>query len=316
MRFVTPRPWMQYILIVAGVYNLIYGGLVMFYPDFFFRNLNLVLPNYIMLWQGIGLTEIMFGAGYLIASHKPFKHWTIIFIGFACKAIVSIGFFYYLSIGALPKSLFFTVIANDLIWLLPFGAILYKVFEHVQSIRELEAYDINPRKLKSLEKFVTNTNETVQKLSDRSPTLLVFLRHFGCTFCKEALKEISQKRHEMEKNGVIIVLVHMVSDEVAAEVTSRYCLGDLPRVSDPDLKMYKAFGLKKGNFFQLFGINVMIRGIQSSTIGGNFLGKFIGNGFQMPGIFLIHKGVVIQTFRHTTAADRPDYIELTRVNIG
>jgi hypothetical protein len=40
------------------------------------------------------------------------------------------------------------------------------------------------------------------------------------------------------------------------------------------------------------------------------VGRLAGDGFQMPGVFLIFKGEVIRSYRHHTAADRPDYINL------
>jgi hypothetical protein len=37
-----------------------------------------------------------------------------------------------------------------------------------------------------------------------------------------------------------------------------------------------------------------------------------GDGLQMPGVFLLHRGKVLREFRHESAADRPDYVTLTQ----
>ncbi len=314
MRLIVPRPWMQYILVVAGIYNLIFGLCSMIAPEFFFRNLQLALPNYIIMWQGIGLIEIMYGIGYLIASTKPFKHWVIVFIGFCSKFIATFGFIYYYYKGVLPGSLSTMVIANEIIWLLPFGLILYKTFDYIQACYEFEAYDMSPRKLKSLQHIRTNQGQSLQEITDQDPTLLIFLRHFGCTFCKEALWEISEKRSEIEAQGTRIILVHMVEEECAVTKLKQFQLEDLVRISDPDKSIYNSFGLKRGNIFQVYGFNVMLRSFLTWVSRGYVQGRFVGDGFQMPGVFLIHKGMVIQTFKHTTAADRPDYIELARLD--
>jgi hypothetical protein len=42
------------------------------------------------------------------------------------------------------------------------------------------------------------------------------------------------------------------------------------------------------------------------------MGRLMGDGFQMPGVFLVHHGVVLRSFRHETAAQRPDYRALAR----
>lgn len=312
MRMITPRPWMQYLLIAAGVYNILWGVIAFFMPTYYLQHLNLTFPNAVWIIKAIGVMEVLFGLAYLIASRKPFKHWLIIFIGFSVKTLASAFYFYYMYVGVLPQHLTSMILANDMVWLIPFGAILYYAFEHHQSTIELSAYDMNPRKLKSLEKIYTNTGVSLQEHTDQHPTMLVFLRHFGCPFCRETLTEISKNRQHIESEGTKIVLVHLVDEEKAEEIVSQYGLSDIPRIADPEKKIYKAFGLQRGGLTQLFGFNVIIRGVMHTVLKLNPPRPFIGDGFQMPGIFVIHKGMVIQTFKHTSLADRPDYIELAR----
>ena len=72
-----------------------------------------------------------------------------------------------------------------------------------------------------LSEMVLNTGETLFDYSLRQPVLLVFLRHFGCTFCREALSDISKKRSEIEEQGSRIVFVHMTSGDIAEGHTRR-----------------------------------------------------------------------------------------------
>ena len=313
MKIVSPRPWMQYILIAAGVYNILWGAIAFFMPSYYLEHLNLSFPNAHWTIKAIGVMEILFGIAYIIANRKPFKHWLIIFIGFSVKIMASMFYFYYVYVGVLPKHLTSMILANDVVWLIPFGIILYFAFEHHQSTTELSAYDMNPRKLKSLENIHTNTGVSLQAHTDQHPTMLVFLRHFGCPFCREALLEISKNRKHIESAGTKIVLVHLVDEATAQEITKQYGIDDIPRIADPEKKIYKAFGLGRGTLLQLFGINVIIRGVIHAIFNMNPPRPFIGDGFQMPGIFVIHKGMVVQTFKHTSLADRPDYIELAKV---
>ncbi len=313
MRLVVTRPWMQITLLAAGIYNLIWGVLTILNPQRIFENLHLALPNYMIMWQGIALVEILFGLGYLLASKQPFKHWIIVLIGFILKLTIGISFLYLLWANRLPSSLFAHILANDLVWLLPFAGIIYFSFENAQSNRELSAYNLHERKLKSLESIITNQGLSLASYSDHQPTMLVFLRHFGCTFCKEALSEIKKNRAAIELEGTKIILVHLETEEVAAIATKKYNLADLPRISDPAKKLYKAFGLQKGNMLQLFGFNVIIRGFIAGLIKGNLPAKPKADPYQMPGVFVIYKGAVMHTFKHTTAADRPDYIELAKI---
>lgn len=312
MRLVRPRPWMQYLLIIAGIYNIVWGLIAFIRPEYFLEQLHIRFGSDIWISKATGLMEMLFGFAYIIASRKPFKHWLVIFAGFTIKFFSTITFFYFVMQGLLPSHLFSLVLANDLIWLLPFGVILYQTFEHYQSTRELEAYDMNPRKLKSLGNIFTNQGNSLQEHTDTAPTMLVFLRHFGCPFCRETLAELQNNRADIEREGTKIILVHLVDDAKAEEITKHYNLEDLPRISDPEKKIYKAFGLSRGNLEQLFGFNVLVRGAIHTVLKLNPPRPFIGDGFQMPGIFVIHKGMVINTFKHTSLADRPDYIELAR----
>jgi hypothetical protein len=91
----------------------------------------------------------------------------------------------------------------------------------------------------------------------------------------------------------------------------KYGISNIAHISDPDCKYYAAFGLVKGRFNQLFGLQVWIRTIETVVVDkNNFFSKQIGDGFQMPGVFYLRDGVVHQKFVHSKVSDRPDYLSL------
>jgi hypothetical protein len=161
----------------------------------------------------------------------------------------------------------------------------------------------------------TQRRERLVDLSFRSPLLMVFLRHFGCTFCREALADIAEQRGEIEARGVHIVAVHMSSEAVAAPIFEHYGLADLDRISDPDRHLYRAFGLKEGSIRQLMGPRVWWRGFVAGILRGHGVGRFRGNGFQMPGAFVFHEGGVVRSLAYKSAADRPDYVKLAESSL-
>jgi peroxiredoxin len=163
-----------------------------------------------------------------------------------------------------------------------------------------------------LYEMITNTGESLHDLSGQQPVLLVFLRHFGCTFCREALADIAARRAEIEAAGTKVVFVHMTTAEVAERYFSRYQLEGAVHIGDPECKYYTAFGLTKGNLTQLFGLQSWIRGFSAGVVSGHGIGPQLGDGFQMPGLFVIQDGEVKSSFIHKLASDRPDYIELAR----
>lgn len=162
-----------------------------------------------------------------------------------------------------------------------------------------------------LQQTTTQQGETIAEKSERSTVLLVFLRHFGCIFCREALKDLSAKRADLSRRGVEIVFVHMSDDTTAQEYFERYDIAGVDSISDPGCNLYRQFGLVKGNVGQLFGLKNWVRGFEVVVKDPSLISlKQIGDGFQMPGIFLIKDTEVRQSFIHHSAADKPDYDEL------
>lgn len=162
----------------------------------------------------------------------------------------------------------------------------------------------------ALQGFRTQRGDTLADLSDRGALLVVFLRHFGCTFCREALDDIRERRQRIESAGVRIVIVHMMEegDNTATEF-GRYGLEDIDRVSDPGRSLYRAFDLHRGTMLELLAPKVWFRGLMA-LLRGHGAGALRGDGRQMPGAFLVHRRRIVEAFRHRTAADRPDYVAM------
>ena len=88
--------------------------------------------------------------------------------------------------------------------------------------------------LQALDGARTQSGQTLAALSEASPVLLVFLRHAGCTFCREAIGDVERERGVIEAAGVRIVLVHMGDSEAIEKLTERYGLGGVDRICDPE----------------------------------------------------------------------------------
>ena len=160
-----------------------------------------------------------------------------------------------------------------------------------------------------LDKMVTNEGKAVNEFGDQ-PVLLVFLRQFGCIFCREALSEISRVRAQIEGFGTKIVFIHMSDNETAATYFIEYNLDNPTHVSDPDQEFYKGFGLLKGNFQQLFGLQTWVRGFKLGKDQGILPQKQIGDGLQMPGVFLLHENKIKEHFVHQEISQKPDYMKM------
>ena len=106
-----------------------------------------------------------------------------------------------------------------------------------------------------------------------------------------------------------IVFVHMADNDTAEAYFEQFNLPNAIHISDETCKFYEQFDLLKGSTRQLFGLSVLMRGFQLAIKEGYGFG-FLGDGFQMPGIFLIKKGQILNSYIHATAADKPDYFQI------
>lgn len=303
----SPFPaWMKLTLAAAGFYNLVWGALAIFFPSLLFQWAGMETPNYPELWQCIGMIVGVYGLGYWIASADPIRHWPITLVGFLGKVLGPIGFAKAVYEGRFSPKFFWVILANDLVWLVPFAMILLHAHRENNDAKRVASPDVQTWALRAQTQF----GISILEHSRLRPVLLVFLRHVGCTFCREALSDLADKRKEIESTGTQIVLVHMGREEAAEQILRKYDLLDIPRVADPKLTLYEAFGLERGTMAQLLGPKVWLRGFKAGFLGKHGMGGAEGDVAQMPGVFLLFHGETLKSYRHQSAADRPDYLEM------
>ena len=121
--------WPRYILKAAGIYNILWGTLVILMPNLFFELFGMALPSYPSIWQCVGMIVGVYGIGYWIAGNNPTQHWVIILVGFLGKIFGPIGFIGQLISGTYPLKFASLIVTNDLIWWVPFSVILFTVYK-------------------------------------------------------------------------------------------------------------------------------------------------------------------------------------------
>jgi peroxiredoxin len=297
---------MRTVLLAAAAYNLVWGAWVGLFPNHLFDLTGAERPNYPEIWQCVGMFVGVWGLGYLIAASNPIRHWPVVFVGFLGKVLGPIGFLWAVWQDRFPVEFGWVIVFNDLIWLVPFALILCSAYDVSIGQKRVASPEVQRLALRAK----TNLGLTLEELSRLSPVMLVFLRHLGCTFCRETLADLAAHKRDIEESGTRIVLVHMSREENAAQMVARYGLANVDRVSDSNLSVYRAFGLSRGRLMELFGPKVWWRGFQAGVLGRHGLGTPDGDGFQMPGVFVVFHGEVIRSYIHQSAADRPDYIQL------
>jgi len=181
-------------------------------------------------------------------------------------------------------------------------------------MQTLDDQEIRAHYAHTIQQVVTRDGWNLESLSKDAPTLVVFLRHLGCVYCRESLAELERLRSTIEGKGVRIALVHMGTDDQARNLLDAFGLDDLPRFSDPDRRLYEAFGLERTTMGKLFQPKTLFDMVKTSVTSDVALrrtvGKVVGDALQMPGVFLIRDGRIVGDFRPDQLTERPDYLEL------
>jgi hypothetical protein len=293
---------MRAVLACAAVYQFALGAFVLFSPLTLFGWAGIPAPNYLSLWQAAGAISFVSGVGYAIAATDTRRFWPMTLVGLLGKILVPAIFLKAAFGGELPWRTGWALIVDDLIWWLPFGIILHAVWNDFLT----EPGRHGP----VWQRARTEWGESLGDLSFVSPVLLVALRHSGCTFCREALADLSKVRSRIETSGTRIVLAHMGSPDEGERMAARYALQDLDRVADPNRLLYHALGLRRGSLAQIFGPRVWTRAFSAGVLDGHKVGPIANDALQMGGVFVLDHGRVTAAFWYRHVADRPDFLEI------
>jgi peroxiredoxin len=308
---------MRRCLQIACVYNLVWGAAMILAPIDTLHLLGVRPPStdvWPQLWACIGMIIGVYGIGYGLASRDPARHWPITLVGLLGKILGPIGFVDAAIKGTLPWSMGWTIITNDLMWWIPFAMILWhaaKTNQNTPPVRAAAPDDSSEKMSLSdvLDSLSDQQGRTLRSITNERPSLVVLLRHAGCTFCKQTLADLASRQQRIEQAGMNLVVVGMSpTSQGLQEVGARAGVTTASWVADPDRRLYRALELARGSFLQLLGPRVWLAGLKA-FMQGHGVGALDGDGFQMPGAFVVHQGNVVRAYRHATVADRPDLAE-------
>jgi len=297
--------WMRLVLILAGVYLVLFAMWANCWPFHICELISIPRAGHEMVWRVIGLISGGLGIGLLIAAKDPVRHWIIVLLGLikCLAAVVLVGA--ALARGELPPAAVLFLVVDDLLWIAPFMFILWAAVRAHAGIPPSRKQPYSVPEAAAV--YRLSSGQTLAKASDEKPLVLVFLRHFGCTFTRQILRGLQELESQAKRNKATLVLVHMLQS--GEEIDYLGHNSDIPRIADPRCELYRAFGLGKGGFIELFGPQVWWRGA-ISVFKGCGVGHLAGDGLQMPGAFVFHKGKIISSQPAHSAADLPDLAAL------
>lgn len=146
------------------------------------------------------------------------------------------------------------------------------------------------------------------ELSAETPHLLVFLRHFGCIFCRE---QITDLRDITMANTTYppVVFVYQGTVEQGQAFFGRFwpaarAVADLPKT------LYDGFGVARGGMREMFGPEVWACGARTFLTKGHFIGMKVGDPWTMPTSFVVHGRDVLWAYEGEHAGDHPDFAQV------
>lgn len=180
--------------------------------------------------------------------------------------------------------------------------------EIIQGIRELSDQGsglgdkISDTLLKSSVYGINLKADTLHGNLAPDGTLLVFLRHFGCIFCREMVADLRQHASE-DGEGARILFFFQGTVPEGREFFAEHW-SSARAIADRPLRFYQGFGVPKGSLAQIYGSQVWRRGMQTFS-RGNRPGLVQGNVRQMPGFMWVREGRILWRHDFEHAGDNP-----------
>lgn len=131
------------------------------------------------------------------------------------------------------------------------------------------------------------------------PAAVVFMRHFGCTFCRAHAAEIQERYDELEAAGGGAVAIGMGTPAHAAEFREMSGI-EFPLLVSPDTALHERAGLTRGNWLRVIAsLPQAARDLRrhGAKVTGADMSQLAGTFVVAPG------GALVYAHRARTASD-------------
>jgi peroxiredoxin len=139
--------------------------------------------------------------------------------------------------------------------------------------------------------------------------VVVFLRHFGCIFCREHAIQLRRDYDAFVSRGYAVVAIGDGTPARAALFRKDLDLR-FPILADREHRGYDAYGLGKTKMADLVNPKLFVAGLRALSSGA-MQGKSSGDARQLPGTFIVDPaGIVRYAHPATIASDLASTTEL------
>lgn len=146
-----------------------------------------------------------------------------------------------------------------------------------------------------------------EQVWSQGPTLMSFLRHFGCIHCRNRMAQLELHKDDLQAAGLKLVAVALGEPKHA----ERYCGKLAPSLTcfaatsnDP----YTAWGLRRGTVGEFVGTSFKMMGATLKAMrNGQMQGEATGDVQMLPGTFIVDQaGIIRYAYYSAYAGDDPE----------
>jgi hypothetical protein len=133
---------------------------------------------------------------------------------------------------------------------------------------------------------------------------LVFLRHFGCVFCRETVSDLREAAEADESFPDVIFFAE--ASPVESRVFLRRYWPGARAISDLDEVFYDGFGIERASKFMILSPQ-MFAAKRRATAKGHEMGPRSGDIWRMPAAFVVEGDRILWGYEPKHPGDHPDF---------
>ena len=129
-----------------------------------------------------------------------------------------------------------------------------------------------------------------------------FFRHAGCPFCNIRVHALTKIHKEVKEKGLEMIFFFESKENVLLRSTFHQEVSPIPLISDPEKKMYAAYGLENSGFKSAVShITTFVQtAFKAKSLGVPVHAMADGESITtMPAEFLIDKGLVVKAVHYS-----------------
>jgi peroxiredoxin len=160
----------------------------------------------------------------------------------------------------------------------------------------------------------TGKETRLSSLWHGSPLLLIFWRHFGCGCGIDRAARLKKEYDNYVSEGARVAIIGQGEPDRTQAYIGKYDLPPIPFLSDPEFRVYAAYGLLEGKpsqivfdapeVFQRRDYGAFEQLAKERREAGRPL---VDNPWQLPGEFVVdNSGILRLTYRYNYCEDFPD----------